>query len=109
MARERRQLITLCVKSNTFCILLLAPWSPLADLSPSDAELVEGLRAADCSYGAPTLTQQFENLRVERLDSGVYLLKKVERPSNEGFVEWLPYCPEAGWFRNIPSESTEAL
>ena len=49
--------------------------------------------------------QQF---RVERLESGEYLLKR-EASDNAGVVDWLLACPEADWFRPIPSESTEDL
>ncbi len=50
--------------------------------------------------------QQFS---MERVDDGVYLLKKIASPPNEGFVEWLQSCPESDWFHSIPSESTDSL
>jgi AbrB family looped-hinge helix DNA binding protein len=53
--------------------------------------------------------QSGQRFSVERLDAGVYILKKVARTPNEGLVGWLRACPEADWFRNIPSESTDAL
>lgn len=46
---------------------------------------------------------------MERVDDGVYLLKKIASPPNEGFVEWLQSCPESDWFHSIPSESTDSL
>jgi putative transposase len=57
------QVVTFCVMSNHFHVLLRVPRRPSFDQLPSDAELVERLRAADCSYGAETLAQQLENLR----------------------------------------------
>ena len=50
--------------------------------------------------------QQFS---MERLEEGIYLLKKVAPVPNEGFVQWLQSCPESDWFRSIPSESTDSL
>ena len=47
------QIITFCVMSNHFHVLLRVPRRPSAGLLPSDAELVERFRAADCSYGKP--------------------------------------------------------
>ncbi len=50
--------------------------------------------------------QQFS---MERVEEGVYILKKIAPPPNEGFVQWLQSCPEPDWFQNIPSESTDSL
>jgi bifunctional DNA-binding transcriptional regulator/antitoxin component of YhaV-PrlF toxin-antitoxin module len=50
--------------------------------------------------------QQFS---MERLEAGVYVLKKIAPAPNEGFVRWLQSCPEPDWFQNIPSESTDSL
>ena len=49
--------------------------------------------------------QQFE---VERLASGQYVLRRTATPAT-GLVEWLRACPEQGWFRDLPSESTDTL
>ncbi len=46
-----------------------------------------------------------ERFSVERVQEGVYLLKKVA-PANAGFVKWLLSCPEKDWFQPINSEST---
>jgi len=46
---------------------------------------------------------------VERLDAGVYVLKKMAPKPNEGFVDWLRACPEDDWFQSLPSESTDSL
>ena len=50
--------------------------------------------------------QEFE---VERLDEGVYQLKRRFLPANAGIVDWLLACPEKGFFVPIESESTDAL
>ena len=46
--------------------------------------------------------QEFD---VEQLDRGEYLLKRKERPPNEGLVKLLLACPVKGWFR--PMDRTE--
>jgi AbrB family looped-hinge helix DNA binding protein len=46
---------------------------------------------------------------VERLEAGVYVLKKVAPSPNSGFVNWLRACPEDGWFQNLPLDSTDSL
>jgi AbrB family looped-hinge helix DNA binding protein len=50
--------------------------------------------------------QEFE---VERLDEGVYQLKRRSVPANQGVVDWLLACPEKGFFVPIESESTDTL
>jgi hypothetical protein len=50
--------------------------------------------------------QEFE---VERLDEGLYQLKRRTKPANEGVVDWLLACPEKGFFVPIESESTDTL
>jgi AbrB family looped-hinge helix DNA binding protein len=39
--------------------------------------------------------QEFE---VQRIDHGEYLLKRTNRPRNEGLVRLLLACPVKGWF-----------
>jgi hypothetical protein len=46
------RIITFCVMSNHFHILLEVPRRPPVELLPTDAELVERLRKARCSFGA---------------------------------------------------------
>ena len=46
--------------------------------------------------------QEFE---VERLDRGVYRLKRKARRRNEGLVRLLLACPAKGWFK--PARRTE--
>ena len=50
--------------------------------------------------------QQF---RVERLEAGQYLLKRVPGGKNAGVVDWLLSCPSSDWFQPLPSESTDDL
>ena len=50
--------------------------------------------------------QQFE---VERLNAGEYLLRRSAKAGTPGLVEWLRRCPASGWFRRIPSESTNEI
>jgi hypothetical protein len=58
--------------SNHFHILLEVPRRPPKELLPSDAELVERLRQAQCSYGASTLARGpgTGNLLSERFRAG---------------------------------------
>ena len=60
------RIITFCVMSNHFHILLEVPRRPPKELLPTDAELTERLRKARCSFGASTLAQRLKMLR----DSG---------------------------------------
>jgi putative transposase len=93
------QIITFCVMSNHFHILLRVPKRPATDLLPSDAELVERLRAADGSYGAQTLAQQLENLRAsgrhqdaetlrERFFSTMWDVSYFMRVLKQRFSQW---------------------
>lgn len=50
--------------------------------------------------------QAFE---VERLDAGEYRLVRIERPPNQGVVDWLLECPDKGFFVAIESDSTDTL
>jgi AbrB family looped-hinge helix DNA binding protein len=50
--------------------------------------------------------QQFS---IERLEAGEYLLKKVPVVDKVGLTDWLLACPEKGWFKPLPSESTDTL
>ena len=50
--------------------------------------------------------QQF---RVERIESGQYILKREPSGDNAGVVDWLRNCPANDWFQLIPSESTSDL
>jgi AbrB family looped-hinge helix DNA binding protein len=45
----------------------------------------------------------------DRLDCGVYRLKRRPPSSGEGVVDWLLACPEKGFFVPIESESTDTL
>ena len=51
--------------------------------------------------------QQFE---IERIDRGEYLLKRKERPRNQGLVKLLLACPVKGWFQPLGrTETTDGL
>jgi AbrB family looped-hinge helix DNA binding protein len=50
--------------------------------------------------------QQFE---IERVEAGVYLLKRRAAVDNAGFVDWLLACPDKGWFEPVPPDSTDSL
>ena len=50
-----------------------------------------------------------EQFEVERVAAGQYLLKKLPTPGQTGVLDWLLACPERGWFRPLPSESTDDL
>ena len=57
------RIITFCVMSNHFHILLEVPRRPPKELLPTDTELTERLRMAQCSFRASTLAQRLEMLR----------------------------------------------
>ena len=46
---------------------------------------------------------------IERTDRGESRLVRGEPPKNTGLVDALLACPENGWFRPIPSESTRSI
>ena len=50
-----------------------------------------------------------EAFEVERTDPGEYRLRRVQRPPNEGVIDWLLACPDKGFFVPIESESTDTL
>jgi AbrB family looped-hinge helix DNA binding protein len=47
--------------------------------------------------------QEFE---IERLDRGVYRLRRTKRRRNEGLVELLLDCPVKGWFQAADRQET---
>jgi AbrB family looped-hinge helix DNA binding protein len=53
--------------------------------------------------------QPGQRFSIERIGQGEYLLKKLPSANKAGLTEWLLACPEKGWFRAVPSESTDAL
>ncbi|MEI7775797.1 MAG: transposase, partial [Verrucomicrobiota bacterium] len=57
------RVLSFCVMTNHFHILLEVPKRPAPENLPTDNELVERLRLAKCSYGAETLAQQLARLR----------------------------------------------
>jgi AbrB family looped-hinge helix DNA binding protein len=50
--------------------------------------------------------QEFE---IERIERSTYRLVRIGLQPNEGIVDWLPSCPQKGYFRPIESESTDML
>ena len=57
------RVLSFCIMTNHFHILLEVPKRPAPENLPTDHELVERLRLAECSYGAETLAQQLAALR----------------------------------------------
>ena len=93
------RIITFCVMSNHFHILLEVPRRPPRELLPSDAELVERLRKAQCSFGAATLGQRLAILRArgdneeaeelrERFFSTMWDLSYFMRVLKQRFSQW---------------------
>jgi AbrB family looped-hinge helix DNA binding protein len=50
-----------------------------------------------------------QDFEIERLGRGEYRLTLMQRPANEGVVDWLLSCPAKGYFVPIDSESTDTL
>jgi len=59
------KVITFCVLSNHFHILVEVPRRPAPELLPDDKELIRRVRAAKYSYSAGTLEQNLEGFRSE--------------------------------------------
>ena len=57
------RVLSFCIMTNHFHILLEVPKRPAPENLPTDHGLVERLRLAECSYGAETLAQQLAALR----------------------------------------------
>jgi putative transposase len=93
------RIITFSVMSNHFHILLEVPRRPPNELLPTDAELTERLRKAQCSFGASTLAQQLEMLRAsgdhqraeelrERFFSTMWDVSYFMRVLKQRFSQW---------------------
>ena len=50
-----------------------------------------------------------QEFSIERLDSGEYLIGRIEFPQKAGVANWLLSCPEKDWFQPLESESTDTL
>lgn len=50
-----------------------------------------------------------QSFDIERVDTGEYVLRRMEKTPNAGLVDWLLRCPHKGFFVPIDSESTDAL
>ena len=70
------KVITYCVMSNHFHILVEVPKRPEKGQLPSDAELVALVRKAKDSYGSGTLQQDLERLRGEGAEAAAEALKE---------------------------------
>jgi putative transposase len=57
------RVITFCIMTNHFHILLEVPQRPAREHLLSDQELVQLLKVADVSYGASSLAQHLQTLR----------------------------------------------
>ena len=93
------RIITFCVMSNHFHILLEVPRRPPLELLPTDAELVARLRMAQCSFGSSTLAQRLEMLRTagdhqraeelrERFFSTMWDVSYFMRVLKQRFSQW---------------------
>ena len=74
------RIITFCVMSNHFHILLEVPRRPPNERLPTYAELVERIRKAQSSFGASTLAQ-----RLERQARGQAILGRVQSQGTGNF------------------------
>ena len=93
------RIITFCVMSNHFHILLEVPRRPPKELLPTDAELTERLCKAQCSFGASTLAQRLEMFRAsgdhqqaeelrERFFSTMWDVSYFMRVLKQRFSQW---------------------
>jgi REP element-mobilizing transposase RayT len=70
------RVVTYCVMSNHFHILVEVPSRPPAGELPSDSELVRLARSAQDSYGSATLQQDLERFRQRGQDKAAEQLKE---------------------------------
>ena len=70
------KVVTYCVMSNHFHILLQVPVRPAPDRLPTDEELVSLVRKAKDSYGSVTLKQELELLRKEQAHDAAEALRE---------------------------------
>jgi hypothetical protein len=70
------KVVTYCMMSNHFHILVEVPQRPAPGKLPSDAELVALVRKAKDSYGSGTLQQELESLRRDHGDAAAEALKQ---------------------------------
>ena len=50
-----------------------------------------------------------DNFEIEKVQTGEYLIRRVQDAPNKGLVDWLLSCPVKGYFQPLPSESTDSL
>ena len=93
------RIITFCVMSNHFHILLEVPQRPPKELLPTDEELTDRLRKAQCSFGASNLEQRLAMLRAsgdeqraeelrERFFSTMWDVSYFMRVLKQRFSQW---------------------
>ena len=70
------RVVTYCVMSNHFHLLVEVPRRPAADQLPSDEELVSLARKARDSYGSGTLKQDLARLREQGADAAAEELRE---------------------------------
>ena len=74
------RVLSFCIMTNHFHILLEVPKRPAPENLPTDHELVERLRLAECSYGGPSRTKSVcplrGTLRRARLSCGVAICRR---------------------------------
>jgi len=70
------KVVTYCVMSNHFHILVEVPQRPDPHHLPTDAELVSLVRKARDSYGSATLQQDLERLRTEHAHASLERLRE---------------------------------
>lgn len=70
------RVVTYCVMSNHFHILVEVPRRPATESLPSDAELISLARKAQDSYGSGTLKQDLARLRAQGNDAAAEELKE---------------------------------
>jgi len=57
------RVLTFCIMTNHFHVLVEGPQRPRPEFLPPDSDLVKLVKIADCSYGATTLKRRFAQLR----------------------------------------------
>jgi len=93
------KVITFCIMTNHFHILLEVPQRPAREHLPSDQELVQLLKVADVSYGASSLAQHLQTLRAsarheeaetlrERFLSNMWDVSFFMRVLKQRFSQW---------------------
>ena len=59
------RVLTFCIMTNHFHVLVEVPQRPRPEFLPSDSDLVKLVKIGECSYGATTLERRLEQLRLD--------------------------------------------